>query len=149
MIEINYQEFTKEGKHLVSLLEKINESGDFNDYINSLSILLTSAEQDSEKLLDEDYSSLHYFIGKILDYNENDITQNIEISLSILTCVRQICEYGIITYPNCREMEYFNKDELQRISNILNTRIIYDTDEFIASAKFLNDCNCTVPSYNS
>jgi hypothetical protein len=149
MNQINFEEFTKEGKHLVSLMEKVNDGGDLNYYINSLSNVLTSSEQDSEILLDKDYSSLHYHIGNILDYDVNNITQNIENSLSILTCVSQIFHHGIITYPNCREMECFKKDDIQKISNILNTPIIYDTDDFIASAKFLKDCNRTVPSNKS
>ena len=64
MKQINYEEFTKEGKHLVSLMEKVNEGGDLNYYINSLSNVLTSSEQDSEKLLDTDYSSLPMLIPR-------------------------------------------------------------------------------------
>ena len=147
MISLNFEEFTKEGKHLVSLMEKVNDGGNLNYYINSLSNALISAEQDSEKLLDTDYSSLHSQMGNILDYDSDESTHEIEITLSILTCASNIYQYGICTYPNCREMEYLTKDDLQRISNILNTRIIYDTNDFIASAQFLRDCNSTVPSY--
>lgn len=146
MYYLDFERFTKEGKNLISLMEKFNEDGLFDKHINYLSNKLNSIETDTDNFNCDDYGYLYYEITKnteLLDFKQ---TFDILISISILYCASLIYQYGVITYPNCRSMEYFEQSDLQKLADIIGYQITYNTDEFIVCDSHLEDCMCAIPS---
>ena len=92
-----------------------------NDLVSIASVINNLSSE--SKLIDED-------------------TDNLD---AIMLCADFLNEYGIITYPNCRAMESFSKEDLERLANIMGTKLVYETDDFIATEAFLSNCSSVSP----
>ena len=119
------------------MLKSVNEDEVFTGVINKLSSELKSISEDSDNL---DYLSFMDLYNASLEY---DCSKSDEIvsSLSIMHCACFLDRIGIITYPNCRTMESFSKEDLERLANIMGTKLVYETDDFIATEAFLSNCS--------
>lgn len=132
-----FKNFLLEGNNLVSMLKSVNDGGEFTDVINKLSSELKSIDEDSDNL---SYYPFMDMLNAVLDYSDSKIDE-ISISLSVLLCACFLNQFGIITYPNCRTMESLSKEDLQRLANIMGTKLVYETDDFIATEPFLANCS--------
>lgn len=103
---------------------------------------MQSIEEDSENL---DFFDSMYLDKAISDSDLSPIDDIVQLA-SILYCASFINQYGIITYPNCREMEYFSDEDLEKLANILDESLVYDTRDFIATDDYLGNCSCAFPS---
>ena len=139
---MNFKNFVLEGNNLVSMLKSVNEEDEFTGVINKLSSELKSIDEDSDNL---HYLSFMDLYNASLEY---DCSKSDEIvsSLSIMHCACFLDRIGIITYPNCRTMESFSKEDLERLANIMGTKLVYETDDFIATEAFLSNCSSVSPS---
>ena len=122
-----YKKFIKEGNDVISKMQSVNENGIFTDLINKLSTILKSIEEDSDNL---EYYPFMDMVGDISNYSVGNVSE-FKTILSILLCASYINRYGVITYPNCTNMESFTKDDLQKLADILGSQITFDTNEFI------------------
>lgn len=134
---MNFKNFVLEGNNLVSMLKSVNEEDEFTGVINKLSSELKSIDEDSDNL---SYHPFMDILNAVLDYSDSKIDE-ISISLSVLLCACFLNQFGIITYPNCRTMESLSKEDLQRLANIMGTKLVYETDDFIATEPFLANCS--------
>lgn len=134
---MNYKKFICDGNELISKLKSVNDGGEFTDVINKLSSELKSIDEDSDNL---SYHPFMDMLNAVLDYSDSKIDE-ISISLSVLLCACFLNQFGIITYPNCRTMESLSKEDLQRLANIMGTKLVYETDDFIATEPFLANCS--------
>lgn len=137
-----FKNFLLEGNNLVSMLKSVNDGGEFTDVINKLSSELKSIDEDSDNL---SYYPFMDMLNAVLDYSDSKIDE-ISISLSVLLCACFLNQFGIITYPNCRTMESLSKEDLQRLANIMGTKLVYETDDFIATEPFLANCSTVLSS---
>ena len=139
---MNFENFILEGNNLVSMLKSVNEEDEFTGVINKLSSELKSISEDSDNL---DYFPFMDMANSISS-NSCSKAYEIEKSISIMFCASFLDRYGIITYPNCRIMESFSKEDLAKLANIMDSKLIYDTDDFIATEAFLSNSSSVSPS---
>ena len=137
-----FKNFLLEGNNLVSMLKSVNDGGEFTDVINKLSSELKSIDEDSDNL---SYYPFMDMLNAVLDYSDSKIDE-ISISLSVLLCACFLNQFVLITYPNCRTMESLSKEDLQRLANIMGTKLVYETDDFIATEPFLANCSTVLSS---
>ena len=136
-----FKNFILEGNNLVSMLKSVNEKDEFTGVINKLSSELKSISEDSDNL--EYYPFLD--VANSIS-SKCSKTYEIEKSISIMFCATFLDTFGIITYPNCRIMESFSKEDLAKLANIMGSKLIYETDDFIATEAFLINCSSVSPS---
>ena len=139
---MNFKNFFSEGNNLVSMLKSVNEDDEFTGVINKLSSELKSISEDSDNLEYYPFMDMSNAISDI------DCPRHYEIekSISIMFCASFLNQFGIITYPNCTTMESFSKEDLERLANIMGTKLIYETDDFIATEAFITNCSSVSPS---